>query len=777
MCVGVMGKEVEVKDLWGLSLMPLKGNSKRPPEGRSWKQHSEKPSSLEEVNEWLEEGYSLGCVCGKVSGGLLVLDFDKQDYWPQWCNAVGNAFENPDFWKVFPVVRTKKGTHLYLRCDKAPASEVLSRDADNKIIIETRGEGGYVVFPEGHPDYELQCGSFEEIPVVDAQTLDFLLGMARVYDCKMQSAFVDQEHVGKGKPGDDYANRTDWEDILGNHGWAYIRTRPDGVSEWTRPGKDFGLSATTGIHGSDLLYVFTSNAFPLEAGKSYSKFAFYTYVEHGGDFAAAASELRRLGFGDAKEAGSGPTVSQVIFDLGQGVTWYEDGNSDVYVRLPESNSACQVVNGECPDYAKWIEEKWRESVGGFPSEKALKEAIIKLERHSPKTMVKEVPLRVQHAGDVTYVDTGNKECVVIKPGKVLVEPLPENRFFKRPQGFITLNPPASGGSLDTLEELINYKEDKDWYLILGWITACIGMGDATFPIMTLAGPAGAAKTTGTQILRSLVDPAHPALLPNPRSTDALYFQSVFNYVMAYDNLSGISNEVSDALCTLVSGTGFVARKLYTNLGRVALTVKRPVLLNGIDNVARRNDFASRTLFVQFAKIPKGSRLNDLYVAAQVEKNLDKWRGICYNVVSEVKKVDRTSLARPDFRLADYSGWTLALGEVMGWKQSDIMASLEENEAELLSSIRESDLVAVYLEAFMERRVEWEGSSRELYETLVAIVPPDVKKSKDWPDTLNGFGMRLNRAAPTLESAGIFVTKERTYKGTVLRIVKRSEDNV
>jgi putative DNA primase/helicase len=111
--------------------------------------------------------------------------------------------------------------------------------------------------------------------------------------------------AGRGRPGDDFGAAADWEDVLVPHGWVPTGTS-GGTTYWRRPGKDAGTSATTGFcgaeEGADLLYVFSSNAAPFEEQASYSKFAAYALLEHGGDFRAAARALRAQGYG----AGPGP---------------------------------------------------------------------------------------------------------------------------------------------------------------------------------------------------------------------------------------------------------------------------------------------------------------------------------------------------------------------------------------------------------------------------------------------------------------------------------------
>jgi hypothetical protein len=110
---------------------------------------------------------------------------------------------------------------------------------------------------------------------------------------------------GGDRPGDDFDRRASWDDVLVPAGWCLVREHA-GLTLWRRPGKGPpGWSATTGVRsdcGKDLLYVFSSNAAPLESGRSYTKFSAYVSLNHRGDFKAGAKELAGRGYGEA----SGP---------------------------------------------------------------------------------------------------------------------------------------------------------------------------------------------------------------------------------------------------------------------------------------------------------------------------------------------------------------------------------------------------------------------------------------------------------------------------------------
>lgn len=91
-------------------------------------------------------------------------------------------------------------------------------------------------------------------------------------------------------PGDDYDARGDFAALLTAHGWTKCH------GGWTRPGKTTGLSATFDrVPGR--FYVFSSSVPGFEPAHVYRPWHVYAILEHLGDFAAAARELGKKGFG------------------------------------------------------------------------------------------------------------------------------------------------------------------------------------------------------------------------------------------------------------------------------------------------------------------------------------------------------------------------------------------------------------------------------------------------------------------------------------------------
>jgi energy-coupling factor transporter ATP-binding protein EcfA2 len=130
----------------GFSIIPLAPNCKRP-ETKSWVEFQQRKPTLDEIANWWrnESHYGVAIVCGRVSG-IVVLDIDDPEKFGVALQAIGETL--PDT----PIVRTRKGWHLYFRY---PANRIVRRhDRLGDWGAELRGDGHYVVAPpsvvEGH---------------------------------------------------------------------------------------------------------------------------------------------------------------------------------------------------------------------------------------------------------------------------------------------------------------------------------------------------------------------------------------------------------------------------------------------------------------------------------------------------------------------------------------------------------------------------------------------------------------------------------------------------
>jgi len=293
----------------GLSIIPIRPDGSKAPALPSWKEFQERQMTEEELPQHFSTENGIGIICGAVSGHLEVIDFDEPTLFPQWIDALRTAGSITLVESLVEVKTPSGGRHIYYRGpgavgrnQKLACSEKPDPITGKQTLIETRGEGGYVLAP-GSPaqchelcrTYDLIRGSLADIPILVPETRALLFNAARSFNQKTATKreFTAAKSASNERLGDEF-NRVGTWDFLTEHGWREVRTVEEST-HWCRPNKESGVSATTNQAGSDLLRVFSSNAHPFEPGTSYTKFTAYTLLNHDGDFAAAVKSLAESG--------------------------------------------------------------------------------------------------------------------------------------------------------------------------------------------------------------------------------------------------------------------------------------------------------------------------------------------------------------------------------------------------------------------------------------------------------------------------------------------------
>jgi hypothetical protein len=326
----------------GCSVWPPAQDGTKRPMGE-WKQFMRSPAPRELIDGFYRQGLheGVGIICGKVSGNLEMLELEGR---ATTSDALDDIREQAQARGVLGLLdqlledgyaewTPSGGVHLLYRVTGQPVpgntkiarrpatpEELLDNpDAKVKTLAETRGEGGYVIVaPSGgsvHPSgdsWSTFAGAIGKIPTVTwANRCELVEAIKAALDSMPnEPEFIRppaprtlQTGMNLTRPGDDFAARTSWEEILEPHGWR-VHHRTTTEIFWTRPGKKRieGWSASTGFSGSgldDRLYVWSSST-EFDTEKPYNKFGAYTLLEHGGDFASAARELGSRGYGTAR---------------------------------------------------------------------------------------------------------------------------------------------------------------------------------------------------------------------------------------------------------------------------------------------------------------------------------------------------------------------------------------------------------------------------------------------------------------------------------------------
>lgn len=397
----------------GFSVIPVRSDGSKKPLG-GWKLRQSERMPIDEVTSHFNGKTSIAIITGKVSDNLISIDVDDPSCWEPFTAMISAM--HPSLSSVY--CKSPRGYCIFLRCDididpsqklamdwvtvdgpglydwigrgELQAKEVNGQWVVSGARIESRGEAAYqLVAPsEG---YEILHGEFTGLGKCTDLELDSLLALARTFDrrpLEARGGVVGGLGASLGKkekqlrhidyPGDVYNKQCDYEELLTSYGWTVYKKMTSGAVHYCRPGKT-GVqkkeSAT--LHPDGRLHVYTANAAPLEPEKQYTAYAFYTLMEHDGDFSASTKALLDMGFiVDMEESELRDILEENPSELDRAYKYSGFGENvvtqiamDLNLPIPEGKEAGRIeviydmvelnrVVRECDDAMNKVKGKW-----------------------------------------------------------------------------------------------------------------------------------------------------------------------------------------------------------------------------------------------------------------------------------------------------------------------------------------------------------------------------------------------------------------------------------
>ena len=396
--------------------------------------------------------------------------------------------------------------------------------------------------------------------------------------------------------------------------------------------------------------------------------------------------------------------------------------------------------------------------GPVPGAQAVRDAVATLEGLAVfQGDELNVFVRIAEFGEHVFLDLANEtwEAIEITTTGWRVVSNPPVKFI-RPEGMRPLPTPVRGGSLDQLRSFVNV-EDGAWPLVIGFIAGMI-RPRGPFIILNLLGEQGSAKSTAAKYIRRVADPATPIHRARPRNEHDLVIGAARSWVLSFDNLSGLPDWFSDALCRLATGGGYGARMLYSDDDEKLFDAQRPIILNGIEELATRGDLLDRSILVTLPVLDGVRREREL--DEEFEAAHPGILGAVLDAAVEaLEGFDKVEL-EGKVRMADAAAWIVAAEPALGLEAGSFMEAYRENRAEANALTLEASKVAAELVSFMDRKQEWTGTATELLEALNLRASDETKRAKEWPKSGRGLSGKLRRLAPALRRSGLHLDFDR-----------------
>ena len=463
--------------------------------------------------------------------------------------------------------------------------------------------------------------------------------------------------------------------------------------------------------------------------------------------------------GDAN--GVGESLASRLTNLAvEGCELWHDADGNGYASFDTAHDGGGTHREHWPiesrGYREWLAWLCHTELDGAPGSEVIKATCNTLAGKAKFDGDAHEPARRVGRTEAGYwLDLGDERwrAVLITAAGWRICEVPEPRFV-RSRAMRPL-PPGERGRVDALWPLVNLpKEDRD--LVLAWVIECY-RSDTPYPVLELIGEQGSAKSTTQETLRTFIDPNKVMLRGRPKSVEDVFVAAGANHVVSMENLSGISPEISDALCAIATGGGAAGRQLYTNGEEHIIEAHNPVMLNGIGAVITRPDLLDRAVAICLPKIEQ--RMTE----AEHRELLDKTAGdimgalldLFVRTLTKLPTVRIDSAERP--RMADSAMLGEALHQSCGGTPGAWLERYVAHRQEAVQRTIDASPVAAACLEFVAGCKSYAGTVKGLLERLDRQSPAtSIERGDYWPKSPKGLADALRRAAPALRQLGVHV---------------------
>lgn len=385
-------------------------------------------------------------------------------------------------------------------------------------------------------------------------------------------------------------------------------------------------------------------------------------------------------------------------------------------------------------------------------------------------------VRVGKYGDAIYIDLCDDKwrAIEINASSWKITERPPIRFT-RSKGMLPLPDPVEGGTLEDLKHLLNIGEEKNWILIKATLVGALHP-NGPYPITIFGGEQGSAKSTMQKIIRNLIDPNQAPLRLPPKDERDLMIAAKNSWIVSFDNLSGIRNDLSDALCVLSTGGALSTRELYTDTEETLLSVRRPIFLNGIDSIPSRHDLLDRAIIIILSRLNEEKRRTEEEIMSVFNRIHPGVLGaLCSAVSIGIKNLPSTHLEKLP-RMADFAIWVKACEPGLECRPGSFLKAYTGalNDA-IIDTISSDELAQTIITIAERERPAWSGTATQLLSKINNMNGYNYQRPPmGWPQTPSTLSNKLNRLAPSLRQVGVEIEFKKTANARIITIKKRDD---
>ena len=370
----------------------------------------------------------------------------------------------------------------------------------------------------------------------------------------------------------------------------------------------------------------------------------------------------------------------------------------------------------------------------YPNSEDLKKAIRRIQAYARREPEKEPRIRIIEFEGELWIDLGTPDWSAVRVNGEgwRIEPIMRAPLI-RGGGMRPLPVPVRGGDIQELREFINV---NDFALFCGNMASMLNPS-GSYPTTLICGPPGSAKTTITKAMRALTDP-HEIDTRFVSGVRDLMHGASQTHIIGLENNSSLSQQLSNAICALNTGTSYAERQFYEQGREYISKLRCPVIINGIPaNIVDQSDLIDRTITFKCDYLGDRVRSDTMLWRRFDEAKPTIFGALLDGLVGAMKTlaqfggdIDKAADAllggwRP--RFVDAVVWAEAACRAMGFAPGEYAEAHKNNKYVAYREIADRVPLCIGIKKLMAKRDEWQGYP----EQLSAAISPYVTVNGVW----------------------------------------------
>lgn len=458
---------------------------------------------------------------------------------------------------------------------------------------------------------------------------------------------------------------------------------------------------------------------------------------------------------------------------------FVDNNDNVYLYLSQDDIIAAISSKKTKDY--FIRHFLSMNGSMIQNTRSLLDFLNSLEALCTTSKIKHhIFRRVGSRDGKIYFDLGNDKNEVIeideKGYRVIdnppviflrdasLSPLPNPIPDRKDLSSSTVSNSKKKHGIMELKQFLNCDEENSFDLLVCYLVHLLFPEnyDGAKVILGIEGQAGSSKTTFTRVIKSIIDPSPNDLLELPHKIDDIRLYVQNHWLLAFDNISYISQSMSDKLCRLATTAGFSTRKLYTDNEIISVKAKRCIIVNGISSYMRREDLLDRCIMFNLPALTYREPEENFWKRFNAKK--PEILGSLFEILAgTLKNLPNVSVVQ-DFRMSDFCKIGLSVEEYLGWEGDTFYSEYRKNLEQMAENNLYQNVISHSLIHYIKKKCNlkkgfsFEKEPAVLFKTLRDQNFEDDFANPEFPKDLGKFSRELSRLIPTFKKTGISIER-------------------